>query len=78
MFVRIKKFKNPDGSTRKYLNLVENKKIKGKVVQTTLCNFGRLEDGLPTDKIDRLIHSLMPFSSKFSFLDPSNDTNPKN
>ena len=44
MFPRIKSFKNKDGSWRHYLFLVATKRIKGRIKQVTMANFGRLED----------------------------------
>lgn len=43
MFLRIKSYKNKDGSQRHYLCLVATKRIAGRVRQITVANFGRLE-----------------------------------
>jgi len=43
MFLRVKSYKNKDGSLRHYLFLVVTKRIGGKVKQITVANFGRLE-----------------------------------
>ncbi len=61
MFVRTKTFKNKDGSTRTYLQLVTTERVNGKVRQRVVANLGRLEH-LQKDTLDRLIQSLARFS----------------
>lgn len=43
MFIKILK-KQHNGNVRKYASLVENKRIKGKVVQTVKANLGAVSD----------------------------------
>lgn len=64
MFVRMKTFKNKDGSTRSYLQLVENKRVGEKTRQRVLANLGRVDDLQNSGQIDRLIESLMNYSTK--------------
>ena len=45
MFLRIQTKRNADGSERLYASVVENERVKGKVVQTTLVNIGRGDPG---------------------------------
>ena len=57
MFVRRKTFKNKDGSTRTYLQLVENVRQDGRVRQRVVATLGRLED-LQDGRLDALIENL--------------------
>jgi len=43
MFARIKRVKNGDGGIREYLLIVKNEWIKGRVVQKTVANLGRMD-----------------------------------
>lgn len=63
MFVRTKVFKNKDGSTRTYLQLVEGERIGDKVRQKVVATLGRLEE-LQAGELDRLIENLARFSTK--------------
>jgi hypothetical protein len=44
MFLRVKSFRNKDGSLRHYLYMVETKRIGGHVRQVIAANFGRLDE----------------------------------
>ena len=61
MYVRTKVFKNKDGSTRTYLQLVKAERVNGKVRQRVVANLGRLEH-LQEGALDRLIEGLVRFS----------------
>ena len=61
---RLKHFKNKDGSTRSYLQLVENIRVGNKTRQRVLVNLGRVDDLQNSGQIDRLIESLKNFSTK--------------
>jgi len=61
MYVRTKVFKNKDGSTRTYLQLVKAERVNGKVRQRVVANLGRLEH-LQEGALDRLIEGLVKFS----------------
>jgi len=65
MFVRVKTAYNRDGSPRNYLQIVENRRVEGKVRQKVLCNLGRLEE-LQNGELDGLIRSLAKFSKNLS------------
>ena len=69
MFLRVKSFKNKDGSKRDYLLLVANKKIAGKVKQLTLANFGRLEQG--NEFIPQVAEKLSEYTDKLKVVDLS-------
>ena len=58
MFLKLKHFKNKDGSTRSYLQLVENIRVGNKNRQRVLVNLGRVDDLQNSGEIDRLIESL--------------------
>ena len=44
MFIREKRRTNKDGSTVTYLQLVENRRVGGKIPQRELCTLGRTKD----------------------------------
>jgi len=59
MFARIKK-----SGRHQYLQIVENRKIKGKVVQRVLVTLGRMDQLQGKERIETLIRSLSRFSEK--------------
>jgi transposase len=59
MFARLKK----SGKYR-YLQIVENRKIKGKVVQRVIATIGRMDQLQEKDRVETLIRSLSRFSEK--------------
>jgi len=59
MFARIKK-----SGKHQYLQIVENHKIKGKVVQRVIATIGRMDQLKEKDRIETLIRSLSRFSEK--------------
>ena len=59
MFVRIKK-----SGKNQYLQIVENRKIKGKVVQRVISTIGRLDRLNEKGDIETLVRSLSRFSEK--------------
>jgi transposase len=59
MFARVKKSGN-----HQYLQIVENHKIKGKVIQRVIVTLGRMDQLQEKDRIETLIHSLSRFSEK--------------
>jgi len=61
MFVRTKVFRNKDGTTRTYLQLVTGERVNGKVRQKVVANLGRLEE-LQGGELDRIIEALARFS----------------
>jgi hypothetical protein len=68
MFVRTKVFKNRDGSTRTYLQIVKGERVGGKVRQVVVANLGRLEE-LREGGLERLIEGLARFSRHQSVKD---------
>lgn len=59
MFARVKKSGN-----HQYLQIVENRKIKGKVIQRVIVTLGRMDQLQEKDRIETLIQSLSRFSEK--------------
>lgn len=64
MYARTKEFKNKDGSSRIYLQIVENKRVNGKPTQKVVANLGRIENLQEGEVIDRLITSLAKYSEQ--------------
>mgnify|MGYP001483989102 CR=1 FL=1 len=59
MFARVKK-----SGAYQYLQIVENRKIQGKVVQRVIATVGRMDRLQQKDRIETLIRSLARFSEK--------------
>jgi len=59
MFVRIKK-----SGKYQYLQLVENKKVKGKVKQRVIATIGRLDKLQEKNEIENIVQSLAKFSER--------------
>jgi len=76
MFVRMKSYKNQDGSSRHYLFLVANKRIGGHVRQVTVANIGRVEDAEKI--IPEMVEKISKFSKKLKVIDLAKDGDVKN
>jgi hypothetical protein len=63
MFVRTKVFRNKDGSTRTYLQLVTSERVGNRVRQRVVANLGRLDEP-QAGPLDRLIEHLARFSRR--------------
>jgi transposase len=59
MFARVKK-----SGKHQYLQIVENRKIKGKVIQRVIATIGRMDRLQEKDRVETLIRSLSRFSEK--------------
>jgi transposase len=59
MFARVKK-----SGKHEYLQIVENRKIKGKVIQRVIATIGRMDQLQEKDRVETLIRSLSRFSEK--------------
>ena len=73
MFARVKK-----SGKYQYLQIVENRKIKGKVIQRVYATIGRMDQLQKKDRIDTLIRSLSRYSEKVllilsGHMDPNSD-----
>lgn len=62
MYIRTKQFINKNGSTRTYLQIVENRRVNGKPTQKVIANLGRTEELKEKEIVDRLIEGLARFS----------------
>ncbi len=63
MFARVKK-----SGKYQYLQIVENRKTKGHVVQRVLATIGRMDQLQEKDRVETLIRSLSRFSEKALFI----------
>jgi transposase len=61
MFARIKKVKNGNGKVREYLLIVKNEWIKGRTVQRTVANLGRMDVLGQKDVAQILIEKLQEY-----------------
>jgi transposase len=59
MFARVKK-----SGKYHYLQIVENRKVKGKVIQRVIATIGRMDQLRAKDRVETLIRSLSRFSEK--------------
>ena len=59
MFARVKK-----SGKYQYLQIVENRKVKGKVIQRVIATIGRMDQLQEKDRVETLIRSLSRFSEK--------------
>jgi len=59
MFARIKK-----SGKHQYLQIVENRKVKGKVIQRVIATIGRMDQLQEKNRVETLIRSLSRFSEK--------------
>ena len=73
MFVRTKARGN-----RTYLQIVENQRQQGKIVQRVIANLGRLDLLRQSGAIDGLIRSMQRFSDKLAILGELDPKNPPN
>lgn len=69
MFFRIKKVKNKDGSCREYLCGLKAVRVKGKVKQIPVANFGRLDKLREVGAIDDIINKLSKYAVRAMVLD---------
>jgi len=76
MFVRTKVFRNKDGSTRTYLQLVTSERVGDKVRQRVVANLGRLDE-LQAGALDRLIEHLARFSRRQWILEKAREIEAK-
>jgi len=58
MYVRVKRFRNKDGSVREYLYIVKGVRVDGKPRQKVVAYLGRLDDLQREGAIDSLVEGL--------------------
>jgi hypothetical protein len=61
MFVRVKRVSN-NGNEYSYLQVVETRRDKGRVLQYVIANFGRVEEFVQSGNLDRVIVGLVAHS----------------
>lgn len=61
MFTRVKRV-TTGGRTYSYLQVVETRRDKGRVVQHVIANFGRVEDVVESGQLDKVIQELVTHS----------------
>lgn len=69
MFIRIKKVKTSAGRVIEYLVVVENKRIKGKVIQRNVSNLGRLDLFKETNLADILVDKIKDYTKTLQLID---------
>lgn len=69
MFTKEVTQKNKDGSTRKYLYLMESRRVDGKPRHFMLVNLGRIDSDEGKEKLESLTEALLKASSKFEIFD---------
>ena len=69
MFVREKRVRNRDGSERRYLQLVENYRVEGRVRQRVVASLGRLDRLRGGGELDRLVASLARYAERTKVID---------
>lgn len=69
MFFRIKTSKNKDGSKREYLCGLKAVRVKGKVKQIPIANFGRIDKLRKAGAIDDIINKLSKYAARAMVLD---------
>ena len=64
MYVRVKRYKNKDGSVREYLLLCAAKREGKKIKQITLANLGRLDSEKTQKSIETIIPKILVYPNK--------------
>lgn len=73
MFLRTKLYKNQDGTTRKYVQVVESKRIDGKPRQVVLLTLGKSDEVKASGRVDEIIEALISSSQRFALLNAAED-----
>lgn len=68
MFVRVKKIKG-NGREYSYLQVVETRRDKGRVLQHVVANFGRLDEVVASGDLDRVIEGLAAHSKTIRLIE---------
>jgi hypothetical protein len=64
MYVRIKRFRNKDGSVREYLYIVKSVRVDGKPRQKVVAYLGRLDELKKEGAIDSLVKGLSRYAER--------------
>ena len=73
MYVRVKRFRNKDGSVREYLYIVKGVRVDGKPRQKVVAYLGRLDDLQREGAIDSLVEGLARYAERAQVMDVAQD-----
>jgi len=73
MYVRVKRFRNKDGSVREYLYIVKGVRVDGKPRQKVVAYLGRLDDLRREGAIDSLVEGLARYAKRAQVMDVAED-----
>ena len=72
MYIRVKRFRNKDGSVREYLYIVKGVRVQGKPRQKVVAYLGRLDE-LKEGTIDSLVEGLARYAERAEVVDVARD-----
>jgi hypothetical protein len=73
MYVRVKRFRNKDGSVREYLYVVKGVRVDGKPRQKVVAYLGRLDELREDGSIDSLVEGLARYAERAQVMDVAED-----
>ena len=73
MYMRVKRFRNKDGSVREYLYIVKGVRVDGKPRQKVVAYLGRLDDLQREGAIDSLVEGLARYAERAQVMDVAED-----
>ena len=73
MYVRVKRFRNKDGSAREYLYIVKGVRVGGKPRQKVVAYLGRLDDLQQEGAIGSLVEGLARYAERAQVMDIAED-----
>ena len=73
MYVRVKRFRNKDGSVREYLYIVKGVRVDGRPRQKVVAYLGRLDELQREGAIDSLVEGLARYARRAQVMDVARD-----
>ena len=73
MYVRVKRFRNKDGSVREYLYIVKGVRVGGKPRQKVVAYLGRLDELQREGSIDALVEGLCRYAERAQVMEVAED-----
>ncbi|MGY4707880.1 IS1634 family transposase [Candidatus Bipolaricaulota sp. J31] len=73
MYLRVKRFRNKDGSVREYLYIVKGVRVNGKPRQKVVAYLGRLDELRKEGSIDSLVRGLARYAERVEVVDLARD-----
>lgn len=73
MYIRVKRFKNKDGTVREYLYLVKGVRENGRARQKVIAYLGRLDELKKDGAIDSLVRGLARYAERVEVIDAAQD-----